>query len=128
MGAKILVVEDDAGTAETLHERRCARKAMSANMSPTGATPCTWPSASDFDAVIMDRMLPGMDGLSVLKALRAAGIHTPLLNPLGPRRARRAGEGPARRRRRLPDQSPSPFPSSRRASPSCCAGRRGARR
>jgi two-component system OmpR family response regulator len=27
----------------------------------------------------MDRMLPGMDGLSVLKALRAAEVHTPLL-------------------------------------------------
>tara|TARA_R110002073_G_scaffold4321_5_gene28552 strand:- start:17888 stop:18565 length:678 start_codon:yes stop_codon:yes gene_type:complete len=32
-----------------------------------------------YDAIILDRMLPGMDGLSLLKALRAAAIHTPVL-------------------------------------------------
>jgi two-component system, OmpR family, response regulator len=32
-----------------------------------------------FDAIILDRMLPGIDGLSVLKMLRAGGIHTPVL-------------------------------------------------
>ncbi|OHE61563.1 MAG: DNA-binding response regulator [Thiobacillus sp. GWE1_62_9] len=38
-----------------------------------------------YDAIILDRMLPGMDGLAVLGALRAAGIETPviLLSALG---------------------------------------------
>ncbi|MET0272156.1 MAG: response regulator transcription factor, partial [Phenylobacterium sp.] len=36
-------------------------------------------SSGRFDAIILDRMLPGMDGLSVLKALRAADVHTPVL-------------------------------------------------
>ena len=34
---------------------------------------------STFDAIILDRMLPGLDGLSLLKSLRAAGLNTPVL-------------------------------------------------
>lgn len=33
----------------------------------------------DFDAMIMDRMLPRLDGLSILAAVRAAGVTTPVL-------------------------------------------------
>jgi two-component system OmpR family response regulator len=36
-------------------------------------------SSSQFDAIVLDRMLPGMDGLSLVKGLRAAGVHTPIL-------------------------------------------------
>jgi two-component system, OmpR family, response regulator len=32
-----------------------------------------------FDAVILDRMLPKLDGLSVLRTLRARDVHTPVL-------------------------------------------------
>lgn len=32
-----------------------------------------------YDAIILDRMLPGLDGLSILKMLRAGGIRTPVL-------------------------------------------------
>jgi two-component system, OmpR family, response regulator len=36
-------------------------------------------TGQDYDAVVLDRMLPGLDGLSVLKAVRAAGVQTPVL-------------------------------------------------
>jgi two-component system OmpR family response regulator len=36
-------------------------------------------STDDFDLLIVDRMLPGMDGLSLVKALRASNIETPIL-------------------------------------------------
>ena len=36
-------------------------------------------TSSSFDAIIMDRMVPGMDGVSVVKALRAAEVQTPIL-------------------------------------------------
>src|SRR5204862_3415119 len=78
MGAKILVVEDDAGTAETLLSGLRQEGYVCEHVAD-GRDALYLASASDFDAVIMDRMLPGMDGLSVLKALRAADIHTPLL-------------------------------------------------
>jgi two-component system OmpR family response regulator len=32
-----------------------------------------------YDAIVLDRMLPGMDGLAVLRALRAAQVRTPVL-------------------------------------------------
>ena len=32
-----------------------------------------------FDAVVLDRMLPGLDGLSLIKSMRAAGLKTPVL-------------------------------------------------
>jgi two-component system OmpR family response regulator len=36
-------------------------------------------SSGGYDAIVLDRMLPGMDGLAVLGALRAADIRTPAL-------------------------------------------------
>ena len=36
-------------------------------------------AAASFDVIVVDRMLPGLDGLSVVKALRAAGNTTPVL-------------------------------------------------
>ena len=33
----------------------------------------------EFDAMVIDRMLPGRDGLSILGAIRAAGVNTPVL-------------------------------------------------
>lgn len=35
--------------------------------------------ASEYDVIILDRMLPGMDGLEICKAIRAKGIQTPIL-------------------------------------------------
>jgi two-component system OmpR family response regulator len=34
---------------------------------------------SAFDALVIDRMLPGLDGISVIRALRAAAVQTPIL-------------------------------------------------
>lgn len=78
MGAKILVVEDDAGTAETLLSG-LRQEGYTVEHVADGRDALYLASAAEFDAVIMDRMLPGMDGLSVLKALRAAEVQTPLM-------------------------------------------------
>jgi two-component system OmpR family response regulator len=78
MGAKILVVEDDSGTAETLLNG-LRQEGYTVEHVADGRDGLYLASSADFDAVILDRMLPGMDGLSVVKALRAADVHTPLL-------------------------------------------------
>ena len=36
-------------------------------------------SDGSYDLIVLDRMLPGLDGLGVLRALRAAGVVTPVL-------------------------------------------------
>jgi two-component system OmpR family response regulator len=35
--------------------------------------------SGDYDAIMLDRRLPGIDGLTILKALRAAGVETPVM-------------------------------------------------
>lgn len=36
-------------------------------------------TGGEFDLLVLDRMLPGLDGLSILRSLRAAGVETPIL-------------------------------------------------
>ncbi len=74
----ILIIEDDPKTVAFLR----------AGLEPEG---CTVSVAEDgrggliaaaggtFDLLIVDRMLPGLDGLALLRTLRGAGIHTPTL-------------------------------------------------
>jgi two-component system OmpR family response regulator len=45
----------------------------------TGADGLLCAMGDDFDLLIVDRMLPGLDGLNLVKSLRAAGHHTPVL-------------------------------------------------
>lgn len=78
MGAKILVVEDDGGTAETLLNG-LREEGYTVEHVADGRDALYLAASADFDAVIMDRMLPGMDGLSVVKALRAAEVQTPMI-------------------------------------------------
>jgi two-component system OmpR family response regulator len=78
MGAKILVVEDDTETAETLLNG-LRQEGYTVEHVADGRDALYLASSAQFDALILDRMLPGLDGLSVVKALRAAGVQTPLL-------------------------------------------------
>src|SRR4029453_11024594 len=38
-------------------------------------------TSGDYDAMIVDRMLPGLDGIAVIQALRAANVAAPILIP-----------------------------------------------
>jgi two-component system OmpR family response regulator len=78
MGARILVVEDDVDTADYML-KGLREDGYTVEHVADGRDGLYMASASAFDAVIMDRMLPGMDGLSVVKALRAAAVETPIL-------------------------------------------------
>ncbi|MFN3522039.1 MAG: response regulator transcription factor [Phenylobacterium sp.] len=78
MGAKILVVEDDADTAQYLLDS-LRQDGHTVEHVADGRDALYIATAAAFDAIIMDRMIPGLDGLSVLKALRAADVDTPLM-------------------------------------------------
>ncbi len=75
---RILVVEDDRENAEFIMSGLSAR-GHSADLAVAGADGLRRAIAERYDAVVLDRMLPELDGLSVVKAMRAAGIGTPVL-------------------------------------------------
>jgi len=76
---KILIVEDDEDAAAFLAEGVVARghEADIARDGREGLTMATGPAR--YDVVVVDRMLPELDGLSLVKAMRAAGTATPAL-------------------------------------------------
>lgn len=78
MSRRVLVVEDDASTAEFLAKGLRA-EGFTVEHTADGRDALYMATKSEFDAIVIDRMLPGLDGLSVIKALRAAAVQTPIL-------------------------------------------------
>ena len=78
MGRKILLVEDDLETAAYL-SRGLAEEGHSVEHVSEGRDGLFRATDGTFDLIILDRMVPGLDGLSLLKAMRAAQVETPVL-------------------------------------------------
>jgi two-component system OmpR family response regulator len=78
MSRRVLVVEDDAPTADFLAKGLRA-EGFTVEQAADGRDGFYMATKSDFDAIVIDRMLPGLDGLSAIKALRAAAVQTPIL-------------------------------------------------
>ncbi|MEM9813930.1 MAG: response regulator transcription factor [Pseudomonadota bacterium] len=75
---QILLIEDDAETARFIGRGLGEMGWTVVHHAEPGPALLTL-SAGRFDAVILDRMLPGMDGISALTLLRGAGISVPVL-------------------------------------------------
>jgi two-component system OmpR family response regulator len=75
---RILVVEDDEQTAAYM-VKGLAESGYVVDRADNGRDGLFLATSSDFDAVVVDRMLPGLDGLSLIQALRAARVATPVL-------------------------------------------------
>jgi two-component system, OmpR family, response regulator len=78
MSKKILVVEDDATTADYI-AGGLEENGFVVDRASDGRDGLFHATDSKYAAIVLDRMLPGMDGLSVLSAMRAAGIQTPVI-------------------------------------------------
>ncbi len=78
MSGRVLFVEDDVDTADYV-AKGLREAGFTVEHVADGRDGLYMASSSAFDAIIMDRMLPSMDGLSVVRALRAAGVETPIL-------------------------------------------------
>src|ERR1700728_2522551 len=75
---KLLVVEDDRETASYL-VKGLGESGYTVDRAGDGREGLFMASAGGYDAIVLDRMLPAMDGLTMLSALRAAEIGTPAL-------------------------------------------------
>jgi len=78
MGRKILLVEDDLETASYL-VRGLDEEGHVVDHVADGRDGLFLATDGTFDLIILDRMVPGIDGLALLRGLRAAGCATPVL-------------------------------------------------
>jgi two-component system OmpR family response regulator len=75
---RALIIEDDAGTAAAI-ATALQDEGHASERAADGKAGLLRAVAGDFDVIVLDRMLPGLDGLGMLTALRAAGVQTPVL-------------------------------------------------
>jgi len=75
---RVLVVEDDLALQSVL-KKRLQAEGYIVETCATGPDGLDYAGIAEYDAILLDVMLPGMDGLSVLRALRAQGIKTGIL-------------------------------------------------
>ena len=75
---KILVIEDDRTTAAYIADG-LRQEGHTVDMIDSGPEGLVQAAANTYDVLVIDRMLPGLDGLSVAKTLRGARNRTPIL-------------------------------------------------
>lgn len=77
-GMKILLIEDDKNTADFVL-KGLKEHGHVADHAANGKDGLFLAASEKYDAMIVDRMLPGLDGLSIMKMLRATGNHVPAI-------------------------------------------------
>lgn len=75
---RILIAEDDETTALFI-ARNLQELGHDVMRSATGPDALAQARGDAFDAIVLDRMMPGLDGIEVLSRSRAAGVSTPIL-------------------------------------------------
>ena len=76
---KILVVEDEPRMGELIR-RVLAAEHHAVDVAPDGVTALAFAGAGQaYDVLVLDRMLPDLEGLELLRLLRARGVATPAL-------------------------------------------------
>ncbi len=75
---RVLIVEDERRIAAYIR-RGLAEQGHAVDVAYTGREALDWVKAAPFDLIVLDIMLPELDGLAVCRRLRAAGVCTPIL-------------------------------------------------
>lgn len=74
----ILLVEDESSVVSVV-QRGLSEQGVSVSVALDGTTGLQMARAHNFDVIILDIMLPGINGLEVCKTLRKDGVNTPIL-------------------------------------------------
>ena len=75
---RVLIVEDDLRMA-SLVRRGLVADGLAADVAPTGEEALWMAQAHPYDAIVLDVMLPGVDGFETCRRLRGAGVWVPVL-------------------------------------------------
>lgn len=75
---RVLLVEDEPRLAETI-KRGLIDQGFVVDIASNGPDGLWWATENDFDAIVLDIMLPGMNGYKVLEQLRERRVWTPVL-------------------------------------------------
>ena len=103
---KVLIVEDDAPIRELLR-LHLALAGFEIEEVGDGTARSSARARSTFDLIVLDVMLPGLDGITMCRAIRSEGANTTTPILMLTARDTEAGQGPrpGKRRRRLSDQA-----------------------
>lgn len=75
---RVLVVEDEPGVAQFIRQG-LAEAGFAVDMARDGVEGLEYAQEADYDLIVLDLMLPQIDGLDVLRELRSQRIRTPIL-------------------------------------------------
>jgi two-component system, OmpR family, response regulator len=75
---RVLVIEDDAQTAAYM-VKGLTESGHTVDHAANGRDGLFLATGGEYDVMVVDRMLPGLDGLAVIQAARAANVSTPIL-------------------------------------------------
>ena len=75
---EVLLVEDDNSVADYICDG-LGSAGLRVSRAADGETGLALAREGSFDVMVCDRMLPGLDGLGIVAALRDAGVRTPIL-------------------------------------------------
>ena len=76
---RALVVEDEARVAENIAAALRESAGLAVDVARSGLDGVELGRQPNYDLIVLDLMLPGMDGLTVLKTIRARGQNAPVL-------------------------------------------------
>ncbi len=75
---RILVIEDEHKIANSI-KKGLEHERYAVDIVYEGTSGFDYARSEEYDLIILDRLLPGMDGIDICKNLRSQGIHTPVL-------------------------------------------------
>lgn len=75
---KLLVVEDDKDTSAYL-KKALTEAGHAVDVANSGRDGLLLAAGETYDVMVLDRMLPQVDGLTILRTIRASGVKTPVL-------------------------------------------------
>src|SRR5258708_30861973 len=81
MAASILIADDDAVQRRLVENmvQKCGYEAVVVESGDAVVAMLTGPDAPSIDAIVLDLVMPGLDGMGVLAKLREAGLNIPVI-------------------------------------------------